>query len=99
MRVFQLLGESLTRKSRQILMLLGLMRYPCMMLTWLAMNSVDDVGVMRMRFIMPFSRSCAKDCPTIMIRNIDANVNMPGAIKSSAETVFTSTRAGGGHAD
>ena len=60
--------------------------------TWLAMNSEGVVGDIRMRFIMPFSLSCVNDWATIMIRKMDANVNMPGAMKSRAEVVFTSTR-------
>ena len=64
---------------------------PMYEITWLVMNSVGVVGVMRMRFIMPFSLSCVNDWATIIMRNIDANVNMPGAMKSRADVVFTST--------
>ena len=59
--------------------------------TWLVINSVGVVGEMRIRFIMPFSLSCVNDWATIMMRNMDAKVNMPGAMKSSAELVLTST--------
>jgi hypothetical protein len=55
------------------------------------MNSVGVVGEMRMRFIIPFSLSCVNDCATIIMRNIEANVNMPGTMKSSAEVCLTST--------
>ena len=50
-----------------------------MIATWLVMNSVGVVGVMRIRFIMPFSLSVVNDWATIMIMKTDANVNMPGA--------------------
>ena len=59
---------------------------------WFVMNSVGATGEARMRFIMPFSLSCVKDCATIIMRNIDAKVNMPGVMKSSADACLTSTR-------
>ncbi len=59
--------------------------------TWLDINSVGVVGVIRMRFIMPFSRSCVKDCATIIMRKIEANVNMPGTMKSRAGVDLTFT--------
>ena len=55
------------------------------------MNSVGVVGVIRMRFIMPFSLSVVNDWATIIIRNIEANVNMPGAMKSSADDCFSTS--------